>query len=459
MTAPFSRSPIELVEAKSCADYTDLPGLPRHRTHDRFRQRHPARLRPVLRTAGQGRRRLHALRPLDGAAPKALEAKGKQICVEGLTPRRKLQDRLPPGLPSSSMKLEAPVRSRRLCQGSQPERPLHRRQLCAAVTARPWHSDRFGQHDSANLKLYRIGDRNIASLLTSSQFLTQLDGYSASASRTKAANWSGRARSTSPDLNKEVVTSFPVDEALPQRKPGVYVLTAVSRGQCAGRLGFARRRNGSSSPISASPPMPAPTASTSSPARWPRQADGRHRTARCLPRTMKCSAPRHRCRRPRHLSAGLMRGTAALTPAVITAKSGANDYVFLDMTRAGFDLSDRGVTGAPRPGAIDVLTWTERGIYRVGETVHVAALARDTRRQGIENLPLTFIFLRPDGVEDRRIVSDGGKLGGYALDLAVAGQCHARHLDRCNLHPIPRARRSAKSFLVDDFVPDRTNST
>src|SRR3546814_1993357 len=28
------------------------------------------------------------------------------------------------------------------------------------------------------------------------------------------------------ELNKDVVTSFPVDEALPIRKPGVYVLTA-----------------------------------------------------------------------------------------------------------------------------------------------------------------------------------------------------------------------------------------
>ena len=44
-----------------------------------------------------------------------------------------------------------------------------------------------------------------------------------------------------------------------------------------------------------------------------------------------------------------MRGTAAMTPAVITAKNGDKDYVFLDMTRAGFDLSDRGVTG--RAGA------------------------------------------------------------------------------------------------------------
>ncbi|MCH4554301.1 hypothetical protein MKW35_16900, partial [Aestuariibaculum sp. L182] len=48
-------------------------------------------------------------------------------------------------------------------------------------------------------------------------------------------------------------------------------------------------------------------------------------------------------------TAGLLRGTAAMTPAVITAKNGDADYVFLDMTRAGFDLSDRGVTGRTAP--------------------------------------------------------------------------------------------------------------
>ncbi len=37
----------------------------------------------------------------------------------------------------------------------------------------------------------------------------------------------------------------------------------------------------------------------------------------------------------------------------------------------------------------------------------------------VENLPLTFVFLRPDGVEDRRIVTDGGKLGGYNVDLPL----------------------------------------
>ena len=29
-------------------------------------------------------------------------------------------------------------------------------------------------------------------------------------------------------MNREVATSFPVDEAIPERKPGVYVLTATT---------------------------------------------------------------------------------------------------------------------------------------------------------------------------------------------------------------------------------------
>ena len=47
------------------------------------------------------------------------------------------------------------------------------------------------------------------------------------------------------------MTSFPVDEALPQRKPGVYVLTAVSANGSDNEWDSRRRRNGSSSPISA----------------------------------------------------------------------------------------------------------------------------------------------------------------------------------------------------------------
>ena len=139
---------------------------------------------------------------------------------------------------------------------------------------------------------------------------------------------------------------------------------------------------------------------------------------------------------------GLTRGDGGMVPAVLMAKQGDKDFVFLDMPRAGFDLSDRGVEGRAAPGALDVYAWTERGIYRAGETVHVAALARDDAAKAVENLPLTFIFTRPDGVEDRRIVSDGASAGGHAVDLPLAAQRHARHLVGVDLHRSRSSRRS-----------------
>ncbi|MGO7690433.1 MG2 domain-containing protein, partial [Rhizobium ruizarguesonis] len=54
---------------------------------------------------------------------------------------------------------------------------------------------------------------------------------------------------------------------------------------------------------------------------------------------------------------------------------------------------------------------------RFGHHVNAQALARDTDGNAIDNLPLTFIFSRTDGVEDRRIVSQTSNLGGYTIDL------------------------------------------
>ena len=118
---------------------------------------------------------------------------------------------------------------------------------------------------------------------------------------------------------------------------------------------------------------------------------------------------------------GLTRGEGSMVPAVLMANAaGGGDFVFLDMSKAGFDLSDRGVEGRASPGALDVFAWTERGIYRVGETVHVGALARDDSAKAVEKLPLTFVFSRPDGVEERRVVADGASAGGYAVELPIS---------------------------------------
>lgn len=394
---------------------------------------------------------------LDGAAPKAVEAKDRQICIEGLTHGQRYKIAFRPGLPSAvdeplaaAVDLDIYVQDRAAMvrfTGDGFVLPGSVRRGIPIVSVNT---------DSADLKLYRVGDRAIAGLLAESRFLTQLDGYSASNIESQSGElvWQGKI-DISPELNKDVVTSFPVDEALPERKPGVYVLTAAaSNGRSnewdakatqwfvisdvglttyAGTDGlnvFARSLD-SAGPLEgvelqliAKNNEILGTATTDS--------DGRAT-----------------------FTAGLMRGTAANTPAVIFARKGEDDFVFLDMTRAGFDLSDRGVTGRPAPGAIDVLAWTERGIYRAGETVHASALARDIEANAVEKLPLTFVFNRPDGVEDRRMVSDGAALGGHAIDLALQANS-MRGTWTMQVFTDPKGTAIAeKQFLVDDFVPDR----
>ncbi|MBA5801026.1 alpha-2-macroglobulin family protein [Rhizobium changzhiense] len=396
---------------------------------------------------------------LNGAAPKALETKDKQICVEGLTHGETYKIAFRTGLPSSvDEALEAPVSIDVYIKDRSQMVRFTGDSFVLPSTARRGIPIVSVNMTSANLKLYRIGDRAIAPLLTNSQFLTQLDGYSARNIQDQNGElvWQGSIDIAN-ELNKDIVTSFPVDEALPERKPGIYVLTAT------GPNGPAQEWDSQATQWFLVSDIGVTTYAGT---------DGLNVFTRSLASAKPISGVELQLLAKNNevlgtattdengratFTAGLIRGTAALTPAVIAARNGTSDYVFLDMTRAGFDLSDRGVTGRAAPGAIDVLTFTERGIYRAGETVHAQALARDTDGTAIENLPLTFIFSRPDGVEDRRIVSQTSNLGGYTVDFPTQANA-MRGTWTMNIYTDPKGSAIAsKSFLVDDFVPDRTD--
>ena len=398
---------------------------------------------------------------IDGKAPQALEAKDDQICIEGLTHGQRYKLSFRTGLPSSvdeslerQADLDIYVKDRTPLvhfTGENFVLPQTVRRGIPLVTV---------NSTTANLKLYRIGERGIAPLMTSSQFLTQLDGYSAQKieDESGALVWQGTI-DIKQDLNRDVVTSFPVDEALPHREPGVYVLTATVPNSGAQEWDSQATQWFVVSDIgittyAGTDGLTVFTRSLSS----AKPMAGIELQLLAKNNEILGTAKTDASGRAT-FSAGLMRATAAMTPAVITATGGEingdRDYVFLDMTRAGFDLSDRGVAGRPSPGAIDALAWTERGIYRAGETVHASVLARDTAADAIEKLPLTFIFYRPDGVEDRRMVANGAPLGGYAVDLPL--QTNAmRGTWSMQVFTDPKGSSIAqKEFLVDDFVPDR----
>ena len=394
---------------------------------------------------------------VDGRAPKAVEAGERQACLEGLEHGEYYDIVVRSGLPSAVGEVTAgPVSLNIYVRDRAASLRFTGDNFVLPSTARHGIPLVSVNTETAELRLFRVGDRSLARLLSGYQFLRQLDGYGLSEieSELGAPVWKGEIDIAS-ELNAEVTTSFPVDQALPTREPGVYVLSAAPKGDQAeywqnkATQWFVITDIGLSTYVG----VDGLTVFARSLATALPQA-GAELTLLARNNEVLGAATTDADGQAK-FTPGLTRGSGGLAPAALLARTAAGDFAFLDMTRAGFDLSDRGVTGRAAPGALDVFAWTERGIYRAGETVHAAALARDDAANAVENLPLTFIFSRPDGVEDRRIVDDGAALGGYAVDLPLQANA-MRGTWQYRIHADPDKPAIADGrFLVEDFVPDR----
>ncbi|WP_319529767.1 alpha-2-macroglobulin family protein [uncultured Cohaesibacter sp.] len=409
---------------------------------------------------------------VDQQPPKALDVSQQQICVEGLAHGRSYQIDLREGLPAnngeallSNIQLDVFVRDRAPSlrfSGNNYVLPASNRRGIPVVSV---------NSEEAKLKLYRVSDRSLANLMRGGEFLSQLDSWEVSDLTDNLGSpvWEG-SLDIRPELNEEVITAIPIDEALPDRQPGVYLMTAATTKHDLKDYATLASQWFVISDIGLTT-----FASTSGNAKSDNEDLG---GLQVFARSLETAEPLANLKvdliaRNNEIlasgtsdddgmvtfDAGYVRGTAGLEPAVITASNGKDDFVFLDLTRAGFDLSDRGVTGRDTPQGLDVYAWTERGVYRPGEEVHLNALARDDGANAVDDLPLTFIIERPDGVEAGRLIGSGEQLGGYAVGLPLTtnarrGTWHARVYTDTD-----KPALADLMFLVEDFIPDRTDMT
>ena len=115
---------------------------------------------------------------VDDAAPKGVEAEGRQICVEGLEHGQHYSITFRPGLPAAIGEvLEAPVVLSIYIQDRAPSARFTGDSFVLPATARRGIPVVTVNMDVADMKLFRIGDRSLAQLLSGYQFLRQLDGY------------------------------------------------------------------------------------------------------------------------------------------------------------------------------------------------------------------------------------------------------------------------------------------
>ncbi len=152
---------------------------------------------------------------------------------------------------------------------------------------------------------------------------------------------------------------------------------------------------------------------------------------------------------------GLARGEGGQAPAMLVASGDGGDYAFLNLTQSAFDLTDRGVAGREPPGALDAFVFTERGVYRTGETVYVTTLLRNAVGVAVPDVDLTMVVERPDGVEYRRTVVPDQGLGGRSLNVPIISSAPTGTWRVAVYSDPKRPSIGEASFLVEDYVPDR----
>lgn len=156
---------------------------------------------------------------------------------------------------------------------------------------------------------------------------------------------------------------------------------------------------------------------------------------------------------------GLLRGSGASAAASVVAYDAKGDFTLLDLNRPAFDLSDRGVAGRPAPRPIEAFLYTDRGVYRPGQTVEAMALLRDRLGRSIDDMPVTLVLRRPDGVEARRFSLAAQNAGGFHQSVALS---RTAAFGVWSLEALVDPAGSAVGrvqFDVQDFVPQQLKVT
>ncbi len=400
---------------------------------------------------------------MGGSDKPALSSEDRQLCVEGLKHGDRYSVNLRAGLPSTVKET--------LPKSAEFNIYVRDRKPFVRFTSRAYVLPRTGQRGipvvsvntpAVNAKVFRIGDRNLINTVLGSDFQRALSTYELAelGSEKGVMVWSGEL-ATGNTLNADVTTAFPVDQAIGEMQPGVYVMTAAPKGAGSSDEDYAQLAtqwfivsdlgltafsgNDGIHVFVNSLTSTEPVAKTE---------------VRLVARNNEILSTKHTDDAGHVLfEAGLALGEGGLSPALLSVTGEKNDYAFLSLKSTAFDLSDRGVAGRRVPVGADAFVYAERGVYRSNETVFLTALLRDGQGNAISGAPMTLVVERPDGVEFRRaLVADQGA-GGRTLSLALNSAVPTGTW-RVRAFTDPKAPSIGETtFMVEDYIPERIEFT
>jgi uncharacterized protein YfaS (alpha-2-macroglobulin family) len=387
----------------------------------------------------------------------ALSVDDQQICVEGLKHGETYGITLRAGLPSSV--------GEDLLKNADFNIYVRDRSPSVRLSGNAYVLPRTGQQgvplvtvntDKVKATIYRIGDRSITDNVLGYEFERNLydSDLEAIADEKGEKVWTGELK-VEKELNQEITTAFPIMDAVPELQPGVYLLAAqpanipgddysqrTTQWFIVSDLGLTAfsGTDGIHAYVNS-------LATTAPLANVELRLIARNNDVLAAAKTDAAGAVT--------FAPGLARGEGGLSPALLVASGEGGDYAFLSLKQSAFDLTDRGVAGRDAPKGLDAFVFTERGVYRTGETVYVTALLRDAAGIAVPGVDLTMVVERPDGVEYRRSVVPDQGIGGRSLAVPIIASAPTGTW-RVAVYADPKgASVGDASFLVEDYVADR----
>nr|WP_142663403.1 alpha-2-macroglobulin family protein [Paracoccus laeviglucosivorans] len=402
-----------------------------------------------------------------------VEADGNRLCVGGLTHGQEVALTLRAGLPSADgEKLARDVALKGYIRDRSPEVRFPGRAYVLPASGDQRLSVVTVNADQLNLRLLKISDRNLIRAMTEDMFAKPLDSWQADYFSDQMARevWKGTAQVAKPMgqdvLNRELTTSLAIPAEAGPLEPGIYIVEAGIVNENVSDTGLAAQwfviSDFGISTFSGTDGLTVAVRSLKdTAAKVGAEVALVSRSNEVLARAVTDEQG------VVHFAPGLALGKDGAAPALVTAtywqgqeeEDIPRDMAFLSLTDPEFDLSDRGVEGAPPAPPIDLFVTTDRGAYRVGETVNATVLARNPEARALENLPLTAVILRPDGVEATRITPADAGAGGATVNWQIPGNA-PRGTWRLELRAEADGPALAtQRLLVEDFLPERIDFT
>lgn len=398
------------------------------------------------------------LEPFVAISPKidhSLEARGKDLCIGGLQHGHRYDVRIKAGLPASdgtvlakdvALTIDIPDRQQAVF--------FDKGKTLLPFTKGVGLPLKSVNVAKAHITLYRFSDRTIADHIVNDWFGQPVSGYSLSNVEDRSTKLFDGTLDIPLKRNQQVSTLIPIDQLIKTLEPGVYVAVATSGSDRVDRdeeratqwfsvsdIGLTTIKTDAGMLVSAhslatSEPMKGVAlkliaASNEQLGSWTTDETGRVM-----------------------IPAGLLRGEHGDAPKILSAIDDKSGFTYLQVDTPALDLSDLDIEGRAPPARNDAFLWTDRGVYRPGETIHLGAMLRDRYGALVKDVPLTLHVVRPDDIEVEKRTLTLDSAGAATVDIKTADNAYSGSW-RLWVSAGDKEDIGSTKVSVQDFVPPR----